>query len=45
MIGALFRRLPGRSAGWLGTATIAVSFVFALITLAKLQAAPPAGAS
>src|SRR5579862_3580079 len=34
---ALFRRLPGRSAGWLGTIAIAVAFVFALITLARLQ--------
>jgi NADH-quinone oxidoreductase subunit L len=41
-IGALFNRLPGRSAGWLGTATIAVSFVFALITLYKLQQQTPA---
>jgi NADH-quinone oxidoreductase subunit L len=40
-VGALFRRLPGRSAGWLGTASIAVSFVFALITLARLQGAAP----
>jgi NADH-quinone oxidoreductase subunit L len=39
--GALFRRLPGRSAGWLGTAAVAVSFVFALIALAKLQQAAP----
>jgi NADH-quinone oxidoreductase subunit L len=41
VIGALFRRLPGRSAGWLGTASIAVSFVFALIALIKLAQAPP----
>jgi NADH-quinone oxidoreductase subunit L len=39
--GALFKRLPGRSAGWLGTGAVAVSFVFALITLAKLQQAAP----
>jgi NADH-quinone oxidoreductase subunit L len=38
---ALFRRLPGRSAGWIGTGAIAVSFVFALITLGKLQSAAP----
>jgi len=38
---ALFRRLPGNTAGWLGTAAIAVSFVFALITLAKLQQSVP----
>jgi len=42
-IGALFRRLPGRSAGWLGTGAVAVSFVFSLIALAKLQSAPPGG--
>jgi NADH-quinone oxidoreductase subunit L len=41
LAGGLFRRLPGRSAGWLGTASIAVSFVFALITLAQLQSAAP----
>jgi NADH-quinone oxidoreductase subunit L len=40
--GLLFKRLPGRSAGWLGTGAVAVSFVFALITLAKLLAATPA---
>ena len=39
--GALFRRLPGRSAGWIGTAAVAVSFVFALITLAKIQSVAP----
>src|ERR1700690_765644 len=37
VIGALFNRLGGRTAGWIGTAAIAVSFVFALITLAKVQ--------
>ena len=41
IIGALFNRLPGRSAGWVGTASIALSFVFALITLTKLQQQPP----
>jgi NADH-quinone oxidoreductase subunit L len=41
-IGALFNRLPGRSAGWLGTGSIAVSFVFALITLDRLQQQTPA---
>ena len=39
--GALFRRLPGRSAGWIGTAAIAVAFVFALITLVRLQQHSP----
>jgi NADH-quinone oxidoreductase subunit L len=40
-IGALYNRLPGRAAGWLGTAAIAVSFVFALVTLAKVQQHTP----
>ncbi|HEX4033249.1 MAG TPA: NADH-quinone oxidoreductase subunit L [Solirubrobacteraceae bacterium] len=39
--GALFRRLPGRSAGWIGTGAVAVSFIFALITLAKIQSVAP----
>ncbi len=39
--GALYRRLPGRSAGWVGTAAIAVAFVFALITLVRLQQHSP----
>jgi len=39
--GAMFRRLPGRSAGWLGTVAIAASFVFALIALARVQGASP----
>ncbi len=39
--GALFNRLPGRSAGWIGTAAIAVSFAFALVALAKLQQQAP----
>jgi NADH-quinone oxidoreductase subunit L len=43
IIGALFNRLPGKSAGWIATAAIALSFVFALITLAKLQGAAPSG--
>ena len=41
IIGVLYNRLPGRSAGWIGTGAIAVSFAFALVTLAKLQQAPP----
>ena len=39
--GALFRRLPGRSAGWIATAAIAVSFVFSLVALAQLQSHAP----
>jgi NADH-quinone oxidoreductase subunit L len=42
IIGVLYNRLPGRSAGWIGTGAIAVSFAFALVTLAKLQQAAPA---
>jgi NADH-quinone oxidoreductase subunit L len=41
IIGVLYNRLPGRSAGWIGTGAIAVSFAFALVTLAKLQQAAP----
>ena len=33
--------LPGRSAGWLGTLTIALSFVFSVIVLAKLLGRTP----
>jgi NADH-quinone oxidoreductase subunit L len=32
-----YRRLPGRSAGWIGTFAIFVSFVFAVLTLVSLQ--------
>ncbi|MGO9487676.1 MAG: NADH-quinone oxidoreductase subunit L [Solirubrobacteraceae bacterium] len=32
-----FRRLPGRSAGWIGTAAILLSFLAALATLISLQ--------
>ena len=41
IVAALFNRLPGRTAGWIGTAAIAISFVFALITLLKLQQQAP----
>ena len=37
-----FRRLPGRVAGWLGTAMITLSFAFAVVILAKLLAHSPA---
>jgi len=37
-----FKVLPGRSAGWIGTAAIAVSFAFAVVTFVKLQALSPA---
>jgi NADH-quinone oxidoreductase subunit L len=42
LIGTLFNRLPGRSAGWIATASIAAAFVFALIALVKLQQHAPA---
>jgi NADH-quinone oxidoreductase subunit L len=41
IVAALFNRLAGRAAGWIGTAAIAISFVFALITLLKLQQQAP----
>jgi NADH-quinone oxidoreductase subunit L len=41
VIGASFKRLPGRSAGWIGTAAIGASFVFSLLALAKLQDKTP----
>jgi NADH-quinone oxidoreductase subunit L len=37
VIGLGFRRLPGKSAGYIGTAAIALSFVSAVVTLIKLQ--------
>jgi NADH-quinone oxidoreductase subunit L len=42
IISLLFNRLPGHSAGWIATAAIAVSFVFALVALVKLQQLAPA---
>jgi NADH-quinone oxidoreductase subunit L len=36
LIGSLYRRLPGRSAGWIGTSAIGLSFVFSVITLIDL---------
>jgi NADH-quinone oxidoreductase subunit L len=41
LTGALFRRLPGRSAGWLATGAIFASFVFAVVALISLQGASP----
>jgi NADH-quinone oxidoreductase subunit L len=41
IIATCFKRLPGRSPGWIGTGAIAISFIFALITLDKLQAHTP----
>ncbi len=37
----LFRRLPGRSAGWLGTAAILLAFLAAVATLISLQGHTP----
>src|SRR6202046_2149243 len=37
IIGAGFKKLPGRSAGWIGTAAIGLAFVAALATLISLQ--------
>ncbi|MGI8557291.1 MAG: NADH-quinone oxidoreductase subunit L [Solirubrobacteraceae bacterium] len=42
LIGLLYKRLPGRAAGWLGLTAVAGSFAFALVALAKLQGAGPA---
>ncbi|GAC1438972.1 MAG: NADH-quinone oxidoreductase subunit L [Solirubrobacteraceae bacterium] len=41
VIGLLYNRLPGRLAGWIGTASVGGSFVFALLALADLQARAP----
>jgi NADH-quinone oxidoreductase subunit L len=40
VIGFGFRRLPGRSAGWIGTGAIALAFVAAVATLIALQQHP-----
>ncbi|HZO79651.1 MAG TPA: NADH-quinone oxidoreductase subunit L [Solirubrobacteraceae bacterium] len=37
-----FRRFPGRAPGWLGTAMIALSFAFAVVTLVKMLGYSPA---
>jgi NADH-quinone oxidoreductase subunit L len=37
LIAPCFKVLPGRTAGWLGTAAVGASFVFALLTLVSLQ--------
>ncbi|MGA7705325.1 MAG: NADH-quinone oxidoreductase subunit L [Solirubrobacteraceae bacterium] len=37
IIGAGYKKLPGRSAGWIGTAAIGLAFVAALATLVSLQ--------
>jgi NADH-quinone oxidoreductase subunit L len=37
VIGAGYRKLPGRSAGWIGTAAIGLAFLAALATLISLQ--------
>ncbi|MEA2371311.1 MAG: NADH-quinone oxidoreductase subunit [Solirubrobacteraceae bacterium] len=43
VLGVLFRRLPDRVAGLLGTAAVGLSFVFAVITLVSLQGHTPGG--
>ncbi|HTX31366.1 MAG TPA: NADH-quinone oxidoreductase subunit L [Solirubrobacteraceae bacterium] len=40
VIGLGHRWLPGRSAGWLGTAAIALAFIFSLVVLIKLLGQP-----
>ena len=40
LIAPLYRVLPGRSAGWLGTAAVGASFVFAVLALVSLQGEP-----
>ena len=37
-----FKLLPGKTAGWIGTAAIAVSFAFAIVAFIELQAQSPA---
>ncbi|HTC58925.1 MAG TPA: NADH-quinone oxidoreductase subunit L [Solirubrobacteraceae bacterium] len=41
IIGANFKRLPGRTAGWIGTAAIFLAFLAALATLISLQSHAP----
>jgi NADH-quinone oxidoreductase subunit L len=41
VIGATWKRLPGRVPGWIGTAAIGLSFVFAVITLVTLLGKSP----
>jgi NADH-quinone oxidoreductase subunit L len=42
VIGLLFRRLPGTTAGWIGTAMIALSFAFSVAALISLLGRSPA---
>jgi NADH-quinone oxidoreductase subunit L len=37
-----FKKLPGKSAGWIGTLAIAVAFAFAIVAFVKLLQATPA---
>src|SRR5437868_14400816 len=41
LIGIAYRWLPGRSAGWIGTLAIALSFAFSVIVLIKLLGRSP----
>jgi NADH-quinone oxidoreductase subunit L len=42
LIALLFNRLPGRAAGWLGTFSVGLSFLFSVLTLVSLQGHSPA---
>src|SRR5438105_3744169 len=42
VIGLLYGRLPGRTAGWIATSAIALSFVFSVVTLIGLLGRSPA---
>ncbi len=41
VIGLGYSRLPGRSAGWIGTGAIALAFVFSVVTLVTLLGKAP----
>lgn len=41
VIALAFRRLPGRTAGWIGTGMIALSFAFAVVTLVLMLSHSP----
>jgi NADH-quinone oxidoreductase subunit L len=41
-IGLGYRKLPGRSAGWIGTAAIALAFAAAIGALLSLESHSPA---
>jgi NADH-quinone oxidoreductase subunit L len=41
VIGCLFKRLPGRTAGWIGTLAIALAFAFAVAALVSMLGRSP----